>query len=148
MKKATLIAVGKVKESYLRDGIAEYAKRLSRFCDFTVKEVEESKREDTAEESRALLKAMGDGYNIVADLKGKSVSSVEFAALLENAYALNDRVNLVIGGSRGVSDEVRAKADALVSFGRATFPHQLFRLLLTEQLYRAFTIRAGLPYHK
>lgn len=148
MKKVVVIAVGKIKEDFIKEGVEHYAKRLSRFCDFCVREAEESKREDIGEESRALLKLMEDGYNIVCDLNAPLVSSVELATIIDRAYLVNSRVNFIIGGSRGVNDGVRAKADAAISLGRVTFPHQLFRLLLSEQIYRAFTINESLPYHK
>lgn len=148
MKKAVIVAVGKVKEGFIRDGIAEYSKRLQRFCDFSVSECEESKREDITAESAAILRHMESGYNIVADLSGENVTSEQLARIIQNAYLSHDKVNLVIGGSRGVTEQVRGKADKVIAFGKATFPHMLFRLMLCEQLYRAFTINAGLPYHK
>lgn len=148
LKKVTVVAVGKVKESFIRDGIREYEKRLSRFCEFSVRECEESKREDTSEESKSLLKETAGGYNILTDRSGEVVSSERLAEILGEALVSKDRVNFIIGGSRGVTDEVKRSADKVVSFGKATFPHMLFRLLLTEQIYRAFTINANLPYHK
>ncbi len=148
MKKVTVIAVGKIKESFIRDGIKEYDKRLARFCDFFVKECDESKREDIEDESKSLLKEMSGGYNILTDRGGESVSSESLAEILGAALINKDRVNFIIGGSRGVTDEVKRAADKVISFGKATFPHMLFRLMLTEQIYRAFCINAHLPYHK
>lgn len=148
MKKAVIVAVGKVKEGFLREGIAEYGKRLSRFCDFSVCECEESKREDVSSESAALLKEMEKGYNVVTDLKGENVSSERLAEIIKQAYLAHDRINFIVGGSRGVDESVRQKADKVISFGSATYPHMLFRLMLSEQIYRAFTINAALPYHK
>ena len=148
MKKVCLVAVGKIKESYLRDGIAEYSKRLSRFCDFEVKECEESPRQDVESEGKALLSAMDGAYNILTDRGGEDVSSERLAVIVNDAFLKSDRVNFIIGSSRGVSVKVRDKADKVISFGSATYPHMLFRLILSEQIYRAFTINAGLPYHK
>lgn len=148
MKKVCLVAVGKIKESYLRDGIAEYSKRLSRFCDFAVKECEESPRQDVESEGKALLSAMDGAYNILTDRGGEDVSSERLAAIVNDAFLKSDRVNFIIGSSRGVAAKVRDKADKVISFGSATYPHMLFRLILSEQIYRAFTINAGLPYHK
>ena len=148
MKKAVVVAVGKIKETFLKEGIAEYSKRLSRFCDFSVKETEESKREDIAEEGRAVCKELGGGYNIIFDINGDFVTSGQFAEIIANAYLNHDRINFVVGGSKGLDGTVKSLASKRISFGRVTYPHRLFRLLLCEQIYRAFTINAGLPYHK
>ena len=148
MKKVCVVAVGKIKESYLRDGIAEYAKRLSRFCDFSVKECEESPRQDVESEGKALLSSMDGSYNILTDRGGEDVSSERLARIVSEAFSKADSVNFVVGSSRGVADKVRDKADKVISFGRATYPHMLFRLMLCEQIYRAFAINAKLPYHK
>ena len=148
MKKVTVHAVGKVKESFLREGIAEYAKRLSRFCEFSVHECEESPRGDVEWESRGILSALGGGYPVACDRSGENVSSERLAEILKTALETRDRVDFVIGGSYGVSKAVLEKADKKIAFGAATFPHMLFRLMLCEQIYRAFTINSGLPYHK
>lgn len=154
MVKINLVCVGKVKEKYFADGIAEYAKRLKRFCDFTVTE--------TAEENLIGLSAAAvaerEGKNILPKLRGtvfalaiegKKYSSEDFAVGLKR---LTDggagEITFVIGGSYGLSDEVKNKAAGLISFSDMTFPHTLFRLMLTEQIYRAFCINAGTPYHK
>lgn len=147
MKKVSLIAVGKVKDSYIREGIAEYCKRLSRFCDFNIRECEESPRGDIEAEGRAIESALG-GYTIVTDRRGESVSSEKLADIIDKAYLTHEKVSFVIGGSYGVSKGVLDRADKIISFGTATFPHMLFRLMLCEQIYRAFTINANLPYHK
>ena len=149
MKKLELLCVGKIKEDYLNAGIAEYIKRLNRFCSVSVTEIPD--RPDTpsaAEEESRALAAKLDGYVVLADIGGRLVTSAEFADMIERAYSVRDKVQLVIGGSRGVTDTVRSRADARVSFGRMTYPHKLMRLIAAEQLYRAFTITAGMPYHK
>ena len=149
MLKLELLCVGKIKESYYRDGIAEYLKRLGRFCDASVVEIPDLADDVGAaeKESKALLSRM-DGFVILSDLRGKLLTSEELAATLERGYLRAPKVQFVIGGSRGVTDEVRARADAVVAFGRMTFPHRLMRLIAAEQLYRAFTISENVQYHK
>ena len=149
MRKLELLCVGKIKESYYRDGIAEYLKRLGRFCDASVVEIPDLADDVGAaeKESKALLSRM-DGFVILSDLRGKLLTSEELAATLERGYLRAPKVQFVIGGSRGVTDEVRARADAVVAFGRMTFPHRLMRLIAAEQLYRAFTISEIVQYHK
>ena len=149
MRKLELLCVGKIKESYYRDGIAEYLKRLGRFCDASVVEIPDLADDVGAaeKESKALLSRM-DGFVILSDLRGKLLTSEELAATLERGYLRAPKVQFVIGGSRGVTDEVRARADAVVAFGRMTFPHRLMRLIAAEQLYRAFTISENVQYNK
>ena len=149
MRKLELLCVGKIKESYYRDGIAEYLKRLGRFCNASVVEIPDLADDVGAaeKESKALLSRM-DGFVILSDLRGKLLTSEELAATLERGYLRAPKVQFVIGGSRGVTDEVRARADAVVAFGRMTFPHRLMRLIAAEQLYRAFTISENVQYHK
>ena len=149
MRKLELLCVGKIKESYYRDGIAEYLKRLGRFCDASVVEIPDLADDVGAaeKESKALLSRM-DGFVILSDLRGKLLTSEELAATLERGYLRAPKGQFVIGGSRGVTDEVRARADAVVAFGRMTFPHRLMRLIAAEQLYRAFTISENVQYHK
>lgn len=147
MKKVSVVAVGKIKENFVTEGIAEYAKRLSRFCEFDIKIAPESAAQDTAEEENGLLSLM-NGYNILTDPSGKEISSNELAEIIKDALIKSDRINFIVGSSKGVSDAVKKQSDKIISFGKMTFPHRLFRLILTEQIYRAFTIMAGLPYHK
>ena len=154
MVKINLVCVGKVKEKYFAEGIAEYAKRLKRFCDFTIIEVAE---ENVTDLSAAAI-AEREGKNILPKLRdvvfalaieGKKYSSESFAGELKR---LTDsgagEITFVVGGSYGLSDEVKKRATGLISFSDMTFPHTLFRLMLTEQIYRAFCIIAGTPYHK
>lgn len=149
MKKLEILCVGKIKEKYYRDGIDEYLKRLGRFCDASVTELPDLADAARAaeQESKALLARM-NGFCVLTDLRGKTVTSEEFSALVIGGYNRAPKVQVIIGGSRGVTDEVRARADAIVSFGRMTFPHRLMRLIVTEQLYRAFCIEEGVGYHK
>lgn len=148
VKKATVLCVGKIKEKYFTDGIAEYAKRLGRFCDFSIAEIpDEAGDAEIRRESDELLRRLR-GYVVLLDIGGKELSSPEFASAIDKAYLTAPEITFVIGGSRGVDDRVRAKADLRVSFGKVTYPHQLMRLILAEQIYRAFNILAGTPYHK
>ena len=149
MKKLELLCVGRIKEEYLRSGIDEYITRLGRYCAASVREIPDRPDGERAakEESADILAAAG-GYVILADLRGRQLTSEEFADALDRAYLRSDRVQFIIGGSRGVTDEVRNRADLVVSFGKMTYPHKLMRLIAAEQLYRAFAITAGTAYHK
>ena len=149
MKKLELLCVGKIKEDYLNAGINEYLKRLGRYCSVSVREIPDRRDDGGAREAESAdILAAKSGYTVLADLKGRELTSEQFSAALEKAYLTNDKVQFVIGGSRGVTDEVRRRADLAVSFGKFTFPHRLMRLIAVEQLYRAFTISAGTSYHK
>lgn len=149
MRKLELLCVGKIKEKYYRDGIDEYLKRLGRFAEVSVAELPDLADDGRAAEleSKALLARMS-GFTVLTDLRGRALDSAEFSRLVCGAYLRAPKVQLVIGGSRGVTDEVRARADAVVSFGKITYPHRLMRLIAAEQLYRAFCIEAGTEYHK
>ena len=156
MIKINIIAVGKVKEKYFSLGIEEYKKRLSRFCDFNIIEIEEenySKADDGTialikqKEGERILKKLS-GYTVATAIEGKELSSEKFAELIEKTSATHSAINFVIGGSYGLSDGVKQKADMLLSVSDMTFPHTLFRLMLTEQIYRAFCILNGVAYHK
>lgn len=157
MIKVNVIAVGKVKEKYFQDGILEYAKRLSKFCDFNLIEIAEenyqkvddglitSIKEKEGEKILSKLK----GYVIAMAIEGQKTSSEKLAKTLkEHVDKGTNVINFVIGGSYGLSQAVKDRADRLMSFSDMTFPHTLFRLMLTEQIYRAFSINAGSPYHK
>lgn len=155
MIKVNVVAVGKVKEKYFSDGIAEYAKRLSRYCEFGITEVKE---ENFADVSVSLIETIKEreadriephlkGAVYALAIEGKKFSSEAFAAEIEKAAVKNGAITFVIGGSYGLSNRIKDKA-ALISFSDMTFPHTLFRLILTEQIYRAFSITAGTPYHK
>lgn len=146
MKKVTLIAVGSLKENYFIDASAEYIKRLQRFCDLTIKEIADSGATDAVnKESVAILRASKHFW--LLDIDGEQYSSTEFARLVDKAF-LSGPLTFVIGGSNGVNSEVKQTAKKRISFGKATYPHQLMRIIFLEQLYRAFSITAGLPYHK
>lgn len=155
--KINIVAVGKIKEAFYRDAIAEYAKRLTRFCTFNVIEVAEtllSGKNDkdiqrvVQSEGQAIL-AKVKGHVIILDLKGALLSSTDLAEYIENKKTCGvSEISFVIGGSYGLSEEVKSKADYSVSFGKFTYPHQLMRVILSEQIYRAFMINENSEYHK
>lgn len=155
-----VICVGKLKEKYLKQGIAEYSKRLSKFCKFEVIEVPDEKAPERLslaemeavkqkEGERILHKIRNKEYVYALAIEGTERSSEEFASELEKlgTYGHSD-LTFVIGGSLGLSPEVLKRAQTKISFGRFTLPHQLMRLVLTEQIYRGFMINNGSPYHK
>ncbi len=156
MIKINLLCVGKVKESYFADGIAEYSKRLSRFCDFSITETAEENLKNPTDgdvknivekEGKNLLKKLSGKVYALA-IEGEKFSSEKFAAEIQKEKNLGTGViTFVIGGSYGLSDEIKKNAK-LISFSDMTFPHTLFRLMFTEQLYRAFCISEGTAYHK
>ena len=158
--KIKIVTVGKLKEKYLKDGIAEYSKRISRFATVEMVELADEKTPDRASDSEnekildlegnRILSKIGDReFVVVLAIEGKTLSSEEFSKQLEQA-SINgfSTLTFVIGGSLGLSKEVKKRANLSVSFGHLTLPHQLMRLVLTEQIYRAFTIQQGSPYHK
>ena len=156
--KFKIVAVGKIKEQYLRDAIAEYAKRISRFGTVEIVEIDEFLSTKSApsvkelelikrEEGQAILQTLS-GYVIVMDIGGKQLSSEEFSAHITEQKQFNSTFTFVIGGSNGLSDEVKARANLRCSFGKITLPHQLFRVVLLEQIYRACCIERNIAYHK
>ena len=153
MLKINIVCVGSIKEKFFIDAINEYKKRLSRFCAFNIIEVQEEAQEKSLEkkiekESEKILNAC-KGVILLLDRVGKMVSSEELADCLDKFSIQGiSEVSFVIGGSNGVNQNLKNKAKNCFSFGKITFPHQLFRVVLIEQIYRAFTILAGSPYHK
>ena len=158
--KITVITVGKVKEKNLRDAIAEYAKRLSRYCKLEIIEVADEKTPDQASETveeqirdkegeRILKYIRDDMYVITLEIGGKMVSSEELADKI-NMLGIRGQssVAFVIGGSIGLGREVLKRSDYALSFSKMTFPHQLMRVILLEQVYRSYRIINGEPYHK
>ena len=158
--KIKVVTVGKLKEKYLKDGIAEYSKRISRFAKLEMIELADEKTPDRASESenqkileiegQRILSKVGDrDFVIVLAIEGRTLSSEEFSKQLEEASIKGfSTLTFIIGGSLGLSSAVKNRANLSVSFGRLTLPHQLMRLVLAEQIYRAFTIQQGSPYHK
>ena len=156
----TLVAVGKVKEGYFRDAIAEYQKRLSRYCRLELIEVADEKTPDKAPEAlenlikqkeaeRILKSVKEDAYCIALAIDGKKYDSVAFSKHLDGlALSGKSSIVFVIGGSLGLHQDVFKRADETLSFSDMTFPHQLMRVILLEQLYRCYRISNHEPYHK
>ena len=158
--KIKIVCVGKLKEKYLKDAIDEYTKRLSRFCTVQIIELSDEKIPDNASlaEEEKVLEAEGEkilknisssDYVFSLCVEGKALSSEEFAQKLSSvALSGKSTICFVIGGSLGLSKAVKARSDFRLSFSKMTFPHQLMRVFLTEQIYRAFKINANEKYHK
>ena len=156
----SIIAVGKLKEKYLKQAIDEYSKRLSRYCKLEVIELPDEKTPDNAsekeeqqikeKEGRLILSKIKDNSYVVAiDLKGKQITSEEFASFISNCGVTgNSNIVFIIGGSLGLSEGVIKRANYKLCFSKMTFPHQLFRVMLLEQVYRGFRITNNEPYHK
>ena len=155
-----IICVGKIKEKFYRDAIAEYMKRLTRYAKILVEECADEKTPEDAspaertrildrEGERILSKIRDRDYVIALAIKGKTLTSEQFAEMLgRHMQSGTGTIDFVIGGSLGLSEEVLRRADLALSFSDFTFPHQLMRVILAEQIYRAFRILSGAPYHK
>lgn len=155
-----IICIGKLKEKYWQDAIKEYSKRLGRYCTLSVTELKEVKLPEGASladehrviylEGRNILKALKDDtYVIALDVKGKGLASEELASKIEKlGIQGSSRIAFIIGGSLGLSKEVLDAADFKLSFSAMTFPHQMMRVILLEQIYRAFKIIKNESYHK
>ena len=159
MLSINIICVGKLKEAYLRQAIEEYSKRMKPLCKLNIAELSEERvgddpsdaeiRQTVNAESDRILSKIGKGdYVIAMCVEGKNISSEELSERLEDISMTHSTVDLIIGGSWGLSDTLKERADFKLSMGKMTFPHQLFRLMLLEQLYRAFQISKGTKYHK
>lgn len=158
--KVKVITVGKLKEKYLKDAIAEYSKRLSRFTKLEFIELADEKTPDNAslaenqqillKEGQRILGKIGEREFIIAlAIEGKQFPSEEFSKILADTVLQGySTITFIIGGSLGLSPEVKKRAQLLMSFGALTLPHQLMKLVLVEQIYRAFMIQQGSPYHK
>ncbi len=151
MIKINLVAVGDIKEKYLVDAIAEYTKRLSRFCSLQIIEI----KENTNKNTQTALKADEQnitphlkGYVIALAIEGKSLTSPQLAQKIKNLSLTTSEITFVIGASNGLSQQIKNQANELMSFSSLTFPHQLMRVIFLEQLYRAFTINNNISYHK
>ena len=158
--KIKMICVGKLKEKYLEEGVKEYLKRLSAYCDVEVIEVGDERipenpslAEETivkSKEGRRILdKVKQDDYMILLDVQGKEVDSIQFAESIEDCMLHGkSTIDFVIGGSLGHGEDVLTRANKRISFSKMTFPHQLMRVILAEQIYRAFKIIRKETYHK
>ena len=156
MVKINMICIGKIKDKYIRDGISEFSKRLSRYVNLNIVELSEeddNKGIGTAitKETERIIDALNKrnrSYSILLDLKGKLKSSEEMAEEIENISLRYSEINFIIGGSNGVDDELRKLVDFRLAFSSFTFPHQLMRLILMEQIYRWISITKNIKYHK
>lgn len=158
--KIEIICVGKLKEKYLVQAIQEYSKRLSRYCKLNIIELLDEKTPDNAspkeeliiknkEGEKILAKISDSAYVVALDLAGKMISSEELATFMADLGVRgNSHIVFLIGGSLGLSDEVKKRANYKLCFSKMTFPHQLFRVMLLEQIYRGFRINNNEPYHK
>lgn len=156
----TIVCVGKLKEKYWRDGISEYEKRLSRYTKLNIIELPDEKTPDTMSEAEEndvrkkegikILKNIKDNWHVILlDLKGKNLSSEEISEYISKKEVAGiSHIAFVIGGSLGVSEEVRNRSDFRWSFSNLTFPHQMMRVMLLEQIYRSMRIQRNEPYHK
>ena len=158
--KITVITVGKIKEKYLKDAIAEYTKRLSKYCKLEIMEVADEQTPDNASEvvedlirskeaERILKYVKEDAFVITLEIHGKQLSSEELAEKIEKLGVQGtSHIIFIIGGSIGLGQEVLEKSNFTLSFSKMTFPHQLMRVILLEQVYRGYRIIHGEPYHK
>ena len=158
--KITIIAVGKIKEKFYSDAVAEYEKRLGRYCKLEIVQVEDEKTPDKTgtaldeavkrKEAERILKYLrDDAYVVTLEIQGDSYDSEGFAKQIDKLATQGvSHIQFVIGGSLGLHEEICKRADLAVSFSKMTFPHQLMRVILIEQIYRAYRIINGEPYHK
>ena len=157
--KITILCAGRLKESYLRGAVEEYTKRMKPLCRLSVIELQEERvgenpsaaelqRTVEAESARIMQKLGKSDYVVAMCVEGRNISSEELSAKIESIQQQAGTVDFIIGGSWGLSDALKARADFRLSMGKMTFPHQLFRVMLLEQLYRAFQISRGTKYHK
>ena len=158
--RINIVCVGKIKEKYLKLGIDEFKKRLSKYCKLEIIELEDEKAPENLSDKEMLMIKEKEGKKILSKIKdnsyvialaidGKNLSSEELAETINKLGGRGvSNITFVIGGSLGLSDEVLSRADYKLSFSKMTFPHQLMRLILLEQVYRAYRINNGEPYHK
>lgn len=141
-----IICVGKIKESYLRDAIYDYQKRISKYHKLEIIEVNDSNMRDEA--VKILHYVKDNDYVITLEIDGDMLSSIEFANKIDRLFITNSNITFIIGGSDGLDDDVKNRSNYKLSFSRFTFPHQLFRVILLEQIYRCFKILNNETYHK
>lgn len=151
MLKINIVCVGNLKDKFFIDASEEYSKRLSRFCNLNIIEVKEytnsTDEKEREQEGQEILKH-AKGYLILCDIFAEQFSSEKFAQKLQNISNMSSEITFIIGGSVGVSDEVKNAVNEKMSVSKMTFPHRLFRIMLLEQIYRAQTILCGIKYHK
>ena len=141
-----IICVGKIKEKFYRDAVSEYMKRLGKYHKVIIEEVNDS----TIEKERDLIiRHIKDrDYIVVLDINGKNLDSLEFSSFIDKNLAAHANITFIIGGSLGIHSDIKSMADYSLSFSKMTFPHQLFRVILLEQIYRSFKIMKNETYHK
>ena len=146
-----IVCVGKIKEKFLSLGIAEYLKRLSKYTKIDIVQVSDEANAEKAlkvEGEKILSKIRDDEYVIALDISGDSISSIDFAKKIDGVFNYYSKLTFVIGGSYGLSSLVKKRSNYLLSFSKMTFPHQMFRVILLEQIYRAYKINNNESYHK
>ena len=147
-----VICVGKIKEDYLKDAIIEYKKRISKYTKLEIIELPDKDydvKKTLKEESESILRLLNkNDYNILLDIDGDEIDSIMLADKIKRVFINKSNITFIIGGSYGVLDDVRNYVDYRLSFSKLTFPHQLFRVILLEQIYRAFKINNNEEYHK
>ena len=159
MLHINVLCVGKVKETFFKEAIFEYSKRLSRFCDLNIIEIQDEKIPDKSNEkieqeikdnegNNILSHIKKDSYVIALDLRGKEFDSVTFSQEISRLSITNSNITFIIGGSLGLSEKVLSSCNEKICFSKLTFPHQLIRIFLLEQLYRSFKIANNEAYHK
>ena len=141
-----IICVGKIKESYLRDAISDYQKRINKYHKFEIIEVNDSNMKDEA--IKILHYVKDNDYVVTLEIDGDMLSSTEFANKIDKLFITNSNITFIIGGSDGLDDEVKNRSNYRLSFSSFTFPHQFFRVILLEQIYRCFKILNNETYHK
>lgn len=141
-----ILCIGKIKESFYQEAIKEYMKRLSKYHKVIIEELPDS---DKQKEEELLLKKINQkDYNIILDIEGKMLNSIELSNHIDKTFQINSNITFIIGGSDGLTEEVKELANFKLSFSKLTFPHQLFRVILLEQIYRSFKILNHETYHK
>ena len=147
-----IICIGKIKENYLKEAILEYKKRISKYTNIEIIELDDYNydvKKTMLTEYNSIIKVMNiSDYNILLDINGNELDSLSFAKKINDTLTINSNITFIIGGSYGVLDELRDKVNYRLSFSKMTFPHQLFRVLLLEQIYRAYKINNNEEYHK
>ena len=147
-----IICIGKIKENYLKEAINEYKKRISKYTNIEIIELDDYNydvKKTLLTEYNSIVKVMNSNdYNILLDIDGIELDSLSFAKKINDTLTINSNITFIIGGSFGVLDELRNQINYRLSFSKMTFPHQLFRVLLLEQIYRAYKINNNEEYHK
>lgn len=149
-----LIAVGKIKEKYLHEGINEFKKRIKRYSKFEIINTKEYNTKDIPkniiDEGKDILSKLKDNdFVITLEIDGENLDSISLSKMISKHYTYSEKkISFIIGGSNGLSDEVKVRSNYKLSFGKQTYPHQLMRLILLEQIYRTFTIINNIKYHK